>query len=86
MGRTEKIMAASGTLVALGGGAVTSLALSVFPAYATVIFWGGIALIAIGLALLIWALLRKEDGQSPSVTQQHFGSGHNISADVVNID
>lgn len=62
MGRAEKIIAASGTLVAVGGGLVSSLVPTVIPAYAGLAFWGGLAIVAIGLALLVWALLRREEG------------------------
>lgn len=61
MGKTEKTVAISGFLVAVGGGAISPFASFVLPEYAKVGFWVGLVIFAIGTIMLGWAMLQERE-------------------------
>lgn len=74
MRATEKIVAAAGLAVALGGGAMSAYAPSLFPQYAAVGFWGGGGVLIVGAAVTVWALTHRVPRQT---TEAHVGDKYN---------
>jgi len=59
MGIVERVVLASSTLVAAGGGAMSAYATVYAPQFAAIGFWGGLALLVCGIAGIAWAVFHK---------------------------
>jgi hypothetical protein len=57
MGSSDRVLTVAGVLVSIGGGSMSAFAPSMFPQFAAIGFWGGFAVLALGIGLIIVGLV-----------------------------
>jgi hypothetical protein len=87
MGFKERVVLGSSLLVAIGGGAMSAYASIIVPEYAYAAFWGGCAIILVGICGMLWAIFHKDEHDmsnkdEPVVGTDIQNSGGGIGLDI----